>query len=332
MPALKPETRNLKPSMLSILIPIFNFDVRPLVNDLHGQCEVVGIGYEILCFDDGSTTEFKLKNKEIWKLPNVIYREMPQNLGRSAIRNTLGKAARFEYLLFMDCDSKVVSSDFIKNYVDFTNVSLFPLKPSNSGALNQPPGVPNAVIYGGRCYAQASPTDHSLYFHWYYGRYREQTTAAERSRSPYHGFMTNNFLISKNTFLSILFDETLRQYGHEDTLFGLELMKRNVPIIHIDNPLEHVGLEPIDIFLRKTEQGIENLVKLERDGKKIDTKLIAVYGKLSHLKINWLIGVLFSMCKSMIVRQLSGSNPRLRLFDFYKLGYLESCMLNEKLD
>lgn len=119
--------------MLSILIPIFNFDVRPLVSDLHGQCEAAGIGYEILCFDDGSTPEFKQKNKEIWKRPNVIYREMPKNLGRSAIRNALGKAARFEYLLFMDCDSRVVSPDFIQKYLDALKLGgNFKLPPNSS--------------------------------------------------------------------------------------------------------------------------------------------------------------------------------------------------------
>jgi len=125
-------------SSVSILIPIFNFDVRPLVNDLHGQCEACAIAYEILCFDDGSTPQFKMLNKEIWKLPNVIYRDMPQNLGRSAIRNALSRAARFEQLLFMDCDSKVVSTDFIKNYLTHA--------------------APNCLVYGGRCYQASPPT------------------------------------------------------------------------------------------------------------------------------------------------------------------------------
>ncbi|MBK9012975.1 MAG: glycosyltransferase [Saprospiraceae bacterium] len=103
--------------MLSILLPIFNFDVRPLVSDLHRQCEVAGVAYEIICFDDGSTPEFRQKNQELWKYSNLIYKELPQNLGRSAIRNALGKAARFEYLLFMDCDSRVTGGDFIENYL-----------------------------------------------------------------------------------------------------------------------------------------------------------------------------------------------------------------------
>jgi glycosyltransferase involved in cell wall biosynthesis len=295
VPALKPETLNLKPQMLSILIPIFNFDIRPLVADLHGQCEASGIGYEIICFDDGSTPKFKQMNQEIWKLPNVIYRDMPQNLGRSAIRNALGKAARFDYLLFMDCDSKVVSNDFVKKYAGFTRIGFNTWIPRDESALasledsteaSPRPGVPNALVYGGRCYDKTPPNDASLYFHWYYGRHREQTNAAERSRSPYHGFMTNNFMVPKSIFLDILFDESLRQYGHEDTLFGLELMKRNVPILHIDNPLEHIGLESVEVFLRKTDKGIENLAFLYEQGKPIQTKLLKSWQRIHELGID----------------------------------------------
>lgn len=288
--------------MLSILIPIFNFDVRPLVSDLHGQCEAVGIGYEILCFDDGSTTDFKFKNKEIWKRSNVIYREMPQNLGRSGIRNVLGKAARFEYLLFMDCDSKVVSPDFIQKYLRHA--------------------APDRLVYGGRCYADQPPADPSLRFHWHYGRQREQSTAAERSRSPYHSFMTNNFLVPKPIFLDILFDETLRQYGHEDTLFGMELAKRQVPILHIDNPLEHIGLETVDAFLKKTEMGIENLVKLKREGKPIETRLLSFFECCQKLGLAISLRWIFSISKKLLMKQLISRKPSLQVFDLYKLGIL----------
>jgi glycosyltransferase involved in cell wall biosynthesis len=288
--------------MLSILIPIFNFDIRPLVADLHGQCEALGVGYEIVCFDDGSTPDFRQKNQELWKRPNVIYREMPQNMGRSAIRNALGRAARFDYLLFMDCDSKVVSPDFIEKYLQYAN--------------------PYRLVYGGRCYQDTPPDDASLYFHWYYGRYREQRSAAERSRSVYHAFMTNNFLVPKAIFLDILFDETLRQYGHEDTLFGMELAQRKVLILHIDNPLEHIGLETTEVFLRKTEQGIENLVQLKNEGKRIETKLLVTYDFCGKWGFNNLVTWIFNKTKRLIVNNLESKNPKLKLFDLYKLGTL----------
>ncbi|MCU0347903.1 MAG: glycosyltransferase family 2 protein [Saprospiraceae bacterium] len=314
--------------MLSILIPIFNFDIRPLVADLHGQCEALGIGYEIVCFDDDSTAEFKALNKAIWKMTNVIYREMPQNLGRSAIRNALGKAARFENLLFMDCDSKVVSPDYIKKYLEVIKLGGNSKLPPNSsdalklGGNSKLPPNSGGVIYGGRSYADLPPQDNSLFFHWHYGKHREQTTASKRNRSPYHSFMTNNFLVPKAIFLDILFDETLRQYGHEDTLFGMELAQRNVPIWHIDNPLEHIGLEPVDEFLRKTEQGIENLASLAKAGSLIETKLLSTFFMIKKLGLAVYIKWIFLVFKGIITKQLKSVSPSLFFFDFYKLGMI----------
>ena len=81
------------------------------------------------------------------------------------------------------------------------------------------------------------------YFHWKYGSLREQSSVEQRNLKPYHSFMTNNFLIPKSIFLAIRFEEALTQYGHEDTLFGMELQRRGVPIVHLANPLRHGGLE-----------------------------------------------------------------------------------------
>jgi hypothetical protein len=234
---------------------------------------------------------------------------MPQNLGRSAIRNALVHAARFEQLLFMDCDSKVVSSDFIKNYLAHA--------------------APDRLVYGGRCYRATPPDDAALRFHWHYGRQREQTTAAERSRSPYRSFMTNNFLIPKAIFLEILFDETLRQYGHEDTLFGMELASRNIPILHIDNPLEHDGLETVAVFLKKTAQGIENLAELQAQGKSIQTKLIDTYGKLEKWRLAGIAFWFLQRFAPMLLRCIQSSPSKLLCFDLYKL-YLLMKKQNER--
>jgi glycosyltransferase involved in cell wall biosynthesis len=288
--------------MLSILIPIYNFDVRQLAEDLHGQCESAGIAFEIVCFDDGSGENFKEKNRELSRFNNLIYKELPQNLGRSAIRNALGRAARFPWLLFMDCDSKVVSPDFIQKYLNSIQ--------------------PGSLVYGGRCYSPTPPADPALYFHWHYGTFRESMTAQQRKSSPWHHFMTNNFLIPRDLLLAILFDETLRQYGHEDTLFGMELARRHVPIIHIDNPLEHIGLEPVDVFLKKTEQGIENLYLLWRQGKPIETRLLLFFLKCKKWRLVSPLRLAFLFCKKLMVKQLRSGSPSLSVFDFYKLGYL----------
>ena len=68
-----------------------------------------------MILDDGSENTFKIKNREVVH-EHIIYKELAVNLGRSAIRNALGKVAKYPYLMFMDCDSKVVRKDFIKKY------------------------------------------------------------------------------------------------------------------------------------------------------------------------------------------------------------------------
>ena len=293
--------------MISILIPIFNFDARLLVADLHRQCEAAGQPFEIICFDDGSTPYYKEQNRALAGA-NVKYLEMHQNLGRSAIRNALGKAAKFDYLLFMDCDSKVVKGDYIKSYLDHIS--------------------PNSLLYGGRCYAPQIPDNQKFILHWKYGMEREQSTVEERQRQPWHSFMTNNFLLPKAVFWDNGFDESLKQYGHEDTLFGLQLAAKNIRIIHFDNPLEHIGLETAEIFLRKTEQGLENLLLLWQRGTPIDTKLLRYFSKIKKWRMADLVAAIFKLTKPILIKNLTSENPNLTLFDFHKLGYL--CLIGRR--
>ena len=103
--------------MLSILIPIYEVKVEKLVTKLIKQCHAAKIEFEIICFDDGSSEKIKTANKAIDLIMGVNYVELSENKGRAKIRNMLAKMARYEYLLFLDCDTKVAGKKFIKNYV-----------------------------------------------------------------------------------------------------------------------------------------------------------------------------------------------------------------------
>ena len=50
----------------------------------------------------------------------------------------------------------------------------------------------------------------------------------------------------------------VKGYGHEDTLFAMELKRHGFAVTHIDNPLEHIGIEPVEEFLRKSANGVTN--------------------------------------------------------------------------
>jgi hypothetical protein len=285
--------------MLSILIPIYNFDVRRLVSELNRQAALLDVPCEIRCLDDASDSFFQQKNRELGQLAHVHYEELVENIGRARIRNQLSARAQYDYLIFMDGDSAVIYPDYLQKYL-----ALLPTQD---------------VLCGGRVYQEKPPADPDLYFHWWYGKNREQREAAERAQHPHHGFMTNNFLIPKHQFERILFDENIRQYGHEDTLFGFQLKDKDVDIVHLDNPLEHIGLEKKEVFLRKSRQAVDNLAVLVRQYPFLETRLSRSWRK-NKILVPFIRPVLF-LLRPLFLRRLSGKRPSLRFFDLLKLSY-----------
>lgn len=288
--------------MLSILIPVYNYDIRPLVAGLRAQCEAAAVAWEILCFDDASGEGFRQSNREMATWPGVTWRELPSNQGRARIRNLLAGAARYEFLLFMDCDSGLVRPDYIRTYLDHL--------------------APGRLLYGGRVYQQEPPRDFDLRLHWTYGRRREQMPAQRRQAQPYHAFMTNNFVVPKAVMTALPFDERLQQYGHEDTIFGLELHRSGIPILHLDNPLRHLGLEQAEVFLEKTAHAIANLHFLYRENPLIDTRLLRLFRQLRQAGLLRASERLLRPGVPFMRRQLCSARPLMRVFDLYKLWLL----------
>lgn len=290
--------------MLSILIPVYNFDIRTLVSKLHQQAEKLQLVFEILVVDDASNTAQRLPNEVFCaSLSHARYVGLQQNIGRASIRNHLTQLAQYEYLLFMDCDSMPISSYFLANYIDKVH--------------------PNKLLYGGRVYCKEKPTDIDLILHWSYGVQREVVNATKRNQQPYQSFMTNNFLIPKSIALQYPFDASIKQYGHEDTLFGIELKNGGVIIQHIDNPLEHIDIETTRAFLNKTEKALENLAVLqEKYALRGHIKLLDFYYTSKCWKLIGLIMLIGSILNPLIKKNLYSKRPNLRLFDFYRLYVL----------
>jgi len=288
--------------MLSILIPVYEFDVNELVETLHNQCLSEGIAFEILCFDDGSGEGMRRVNRDVKALDQVRYEELPKNIGRSAIRNALADAARYEFLLFMDNDSKVVREDYIRQYLAQLN--------------------PNCLLCGGRCYSPTPPADPQFYLHWFYGVKREQIPVAIRRQQPWHGFMTNNFVVPKALFQSIRFDENILQYGHEDTLFGRELELRKIEIKHLDNPLEHIGLEDKDTFLKKARIAVQNLYTLSRQYPGLDTRLLRAFRAVRRYRLAGFLLYALHDLQGILLANLRSKHPSLYALDVYKLALL----------
>jgi glycosyltransferase involved in cell wall biosynthesis len=286
--------------MLSILIPVYRFDVRPLVRALLQEASSLKEPWEIVCLDDGSPAAFREKNREMASWEGVRYEELAENAGRSRVRNLLAERARYPYLLFMDCDGMPANADFLRQYLDHRGEGQ--------------------VVVGTRAYAPVPPEDANRYFHWLYGRIREQRPAAERNLLPYDAFCTFHFLCPRDIFLSIRLDESLRQYGHEDTQFGTGLKMRGIPVLHIDNPVVHLDVETTEVFLEKTRQGIENLAILGHKNPELGSRLLQTYWKIRPGARLLALG--FRLFRGIMERQFSSRKPSLRLFDLYKLGWL----------
>ncbi len=302
--------------MLSILIPIYNFNIVSLVTVLHKQATEAAIPFEIILIDDCSSTLLRDQNKDVSQLSNVRFLELEQNIGRSRIRNRLAEMAKYATLLFMDCDSEVPSDDYIKNYLPFCNKEM--------------------VVCGGRVYRSEPPEEPEYLLRWLYGIKKEQISDKRRNINPYRSFMTNNFLISKAIFLQIQFDESIIQYGHEDTMFGLELKKKGVLVLHIQNPLVHIGLEISREFIRKTSEAIENLLTLIRDGKIQrddikDIRLLKAYGFNKRYRLVGFYLFFYSFFSSAVMRNLLGSNPSIFAFDLYRLSLISQLIRKKKL-
>jgi glycosyltransferase involved in cell wall biosynthesis len=289
--------------MISVCIPVYNFDINPLVESLLEEILAHSLAVEIVLIDDCSQERVKQKNKV--EHNNVKYIQLTENIGRSKIRNLFLKYVTNDYLLFLDCDSFIISKDFLRSYM--------------AQLQNK-----DSVICGGRVYPENRP-NRSRLLRWKYGVKKESKTAVERMANPNKSFMTNNFLIKKSVLLDIQFDEQLTQYGHEDTLFGLELKKAGITITHIENPIFNGDIETNEVFLEKSEKALDNLILLCATSKHADdltkeVSILIVAKKIQFIKpLMRFHHLLFGgMMKALLKNGLAG----VMCFDIYRLGYL----------
>lgn len=300
--------------MLSINIPVYNVEVTELVWQLKQQAEKISSDIEIIVYDDGSSENFKLENRKLADIPQVFYHEMEKNLGRTAIRNLMGLESQKPYLLFIDADSKLISEDYLKKYIELAK--------------------PGAVLCGGTSYSKQEPESEKL-LRWVYGHRREAISAEERNRKKGFIITSNNFLIDRKTFQKIHFRENIGPYGHEDTLLGFDLFQAGIQPLHINNPVEHTGLEDSVTFLKKTKAALENLLfiseKIVPEPGEFQNRMpfLNRYRKITKIFPPFVFKWFFNFFRQAIEKNLTGKNPSLFLFNLYKLGYFASLGKNQ---
>ena len=320
--------------MISVCIPVFNLDVRELAGSLNRQA--VGISAEIILIDDGSDEKYRMLNRNLQSGESrqsspgelsspggsvgqissggqgghdggqIRYFEIGKNIGRSKIRNRFSEYARGDILLFLDCDSVILSETFLESYAE---------------AIRDFPG---RVICGGRVY-DPMPPERDRRLHWKYGMHKESQPASSKKQYPGRSFMTNNFLLPAHVLKEIPFDERISGYGHEDSLFGYELSGKGYEIVHIDNPVLHGELETNREFLNKTVQAVNNLALITKmlDDDPGFSDSITLLRTANRLESGSMAGIIrrLSILSNPAVRWILGRGIiSLKLLDVLKLG------------
>ncbi|MBQ4805081.1 glycosyltransferase [Aquimarina sp. MMG015] len=290
--------------MLSILIPVYNYNIIPLIKEVHQQISLRNVSFEILVFDDHSD-HFIKENNDVHELSNCSFKKLPKNIGRSAIRNLLASEATYDSLLFIDAGTFPERKNFIKTYLDNIN---------------------HKVVTGGMTYLK-KPPNKPYRLRWMYTKKRESLS----NRNKRSIVCSSNFLIQKEIFETIKFDESLEKYGCEDVVFFDAIAKKNIPITYIDNPVVHDANDNAEAFIIKTEQAIENLIVLINTNKlSYDRyKVSSMYYKMNKIKTDKIISFIFRISRNLLKRNFNSSYPSIVCYDFYRLGYF--CLIKNKI-
>ncbi len=301
---------------LSILIPVYNWDVRPLLQRLHGQC--IGLdgkeGIEIIVMDDGSSEKFDTASMAE-QLSQVIYEELSVNRGRVAVRNALLDKAKGEYVLFCDADMLPDHDDFLQVYFDQAKAGC-------------------EVVCGGISYLQ-SRTDEGVYsFYMYKSKKTEALSAEKRNATPWRYLFTSNIMLRRDILDLIRFDSRFKGYGFEDIEWAIRLSEAHT-IKHVDNTCSHMGVLTKQQVYINMRDSIENYVlllslhpertagsgaaivatRLEILSVSLLTLADAVLSKLfSVLSWNPLLFFVFQCDKVVLLAKVLKENPRLDKF------------------
>ena len=281
----------------------------PVVQELKKQCENCRIEFEIIAQDDASKSEFNVENEKINQLSNCRFIALEKNVGYRENKNIMVEMSKFDNLIILDGDCIILNSNYIQNYI------------------NQIPFYDG--VYGGRIHNKTCPSGNQK-LRWKYGFFIEDKDSEERLKNPHSSFLFNNTLIKKKCFNAVKFDSSFKKYGHDDTQFSFQLMKKKYKLHHIENPIEHNDIDSNIIYYDKTKGSIENLLVLYKS-KKIDSKymkMTRIFSQIEKLKLNFILSYGYQLIEKRIEKNLISDNPSLLVFNLFRLGYL--CKISSK--
>lgn len=262
--------------ILSIIIPVLNWDLKLLLNVLIKELEDNELeqSVEIIIADDCSDDGYRLNNRKLVKeRAYIAYYELEQRIGRAAIRNDLLDRVNTECILFLDADVLPDDPSFLRTYLEFARQDV-------------------AVVCGGISYRTRILTAKKYDFYFYKGKQTEWIPARVRRKVPWRYLFTANVLIKRSVLLTVDFNEEFSGYGYEDIEWGIRL-ENIVDIQHIDNTCSHLGLVGKKESFKRMRQSIDNFNRLRKLHPEVfEQANISRIINLLHWNPAWLLNVL----------------------------------------
>jgi len=271
---------NLGTPVISILIPFFKDDPRPLLAALAPLTRQQD-DFEIILFDDGqpdtALNQAVCDHINTYNLPIRLLTSV-RNRGRAAGRNLLAAAARGAWLLYLDADMSPADDRFLDRYrAVITEASA-------------------DAYFGG--YETCAPETPALRLHAALSRSSDQHAAADRNKIGATAFCSSNLLVRSEVMQACPYDEGFSGWGWEDVDWAVTAA-HDFRLSHIHNPARHGGLQTADALLAKFRAGAVNFKRLLQRHPELaglpGARAARMLGRLPGQ--HWLRGVWSFLCR-----------------------------------
>ena len=230
---------------LSVLIPFFNDDPRPLLQALEREAPRTAGAIEIVLLDDGGSDEVLARAVTAvgagLSTPARMVR-LSSNEGRAKGRNRLAANARSDRFLFLDSDMLPDSLGFLATWLDLIDKEDPPVAFGGFSLDQTPHAAPTALHRAMALRSDCLPS-------------------AVRALAPEKHVFTSNLLVRRDVFEAERFDEGFAGWGWEDVEWGMRVAAR-FGVRHVDNPATHLGLDPACTLAAKYEQSAANFARV----------------------------------------------------------------------
>lgn len=289
---------------ISVLIPVYNDVCTELVARVSEIAKATPeLAFEVIVADDGSdNTEDIAENSQISSMPFCQYIKRTHNVGRAAIRNFLARQAKYEWLLYLDCDVEIPDNHFFSKYIEAA--------------------ASCEVVYGGLGISGNADMCRGNLRYMYEKRCEPRLSAQMRAKHPYQSFRTTNFLIRKDIMLAHPFNERIKTYGYEDVMLGKTFHDCGINLLHIDNKVHYMRYESNLVYLAKTEEAMHTLYNLRKELASYSS-LVKVQNKMHLLHLDTVVERLFLLMRKSWKNKIESPHPTLKVFNAYRL-----CLFN----